>query len=125
MDPQQNPQNPNVVPLPQSNSEQIAPQPGVIAPNLQAEVVSASQVENSSIQPETAPVPNPVSTPVGTDTTPQASIAPTPPPAQVMHTGSVQGRALQTQDLANLSAGDDDLIEKEWVDTVENVIEAD
>ncbi len=124
MDPQQSPPNPNTVPAPQPTIEQIAAQKGA-APNLQPSAEANNPgVEIQSGQAELAPTPS-VGAPVAN--TPSAAVVSTntPPPAQVVHTGSVQGRALQAQDLANLSASDDDLIEKEWVDTVDNVIEKD
>ncbi len=124
MNPQQTPPNPNTAPVAQPTLEQIAAQQAS-APNLQPNATPVAATENLASQVEAAPMPmsttNPATQPVGDDT----QGANTPPPAQAVHTGSVQGRALQAQDLAQLSASDDDLIEKEWVDTVEDVIEKD
>lgn len=125
MDPQQALPNPNTIPAPQPTIEQIAAQQ-VAAPNLQPSAEANPGAEIQSGQAELAPAPT-VATPVS-NTPPVAAVSTPPntsPPAQVVHTGSVQGRALQAQDLANLSASDDDLIEKEWVDTVDQVIEKD
>ncbi len=128
MDPQQSPSNPNIAaPATQPTIEQIAA--GQAANhNLQPTSSSAEVVVENVAQPvETTPQPG--SNPVGGQALPNAtaalSTAGAPPPAQALHTGSVQSRGLQAKDLANLSASDDDLIEKEWVDTVENVIERD
>lgn len=125
MDPQQSPPNPNTVPAPQPTIEQIAAQQGA-APNLQPSAKATPGAEIQSGQAELAPTPN-VGAPVTNIPSTAVVSTPTntPPPAQVVHTGSVQGRALQAQDLAKLSASDDDLIEKEWVDTVDKVIEKD
>lgn len=86
---------------------------------------------------ETPAQPNTETAPPAVETTPQPGAAApvqaaqaqtplvpavTPPPAQSVHTGSVQGRALYDPSLVNMEAADEDLIEKEWVDKAEEII---
>jgi hypothetical protein len=77
--------------------------------------------------PEAAPspvelTPQPGSVAPAQATVPPTQASPTAPPAQTVHTGSTQGRALFDPNLASMDAADEDLIEKEWVDKAEEVI---
>ncbi|MFO0862847.1 MAG: hypothetical protein U0516_03950 [Candidatus Saccharibacteria bacterium] len=123
MDPQQTPSSPNVAPNPQPTIEQIAAQ-RASAPNLQPTTPPTAESLTGQVEAAPAPATTTVDPNAQSDAVNSSLLSP-PPPAQVVHTGSVQGRALQAQDLASLSASDDDLIEKEWVDTVDQVIEKD
>jgi hypothetical protein len=106
--------NPNI-PVAQASTENRAQPIGRLA-----EAPNQSKPETAHAV-ETAPQPGAVShvqQPI------QQSVAPiaTAPPAQTIHTGSTQARTLQLQDL---EAGDEDLIEKEWVDKAEEIIASD
>ena len=118
--------------LPPNQNQAPAPRPVHPEQSLGRTPVELSQ---PGMTPEAAPPPieqapvpgqSPASAVVQTTSPQPATPPPTAhvqPPATSLHTGAHQARLLQAGALSQLPAADEDLIEKEWVDTAENVIE--
>ena len=108
---------------PASNNQQI-----VRAPSLNPENPSLglNPAENASPAVEVAPSP-PVPNTSQPATQPVAAAAPLLPTAAAVgstavHTDAPTAREIHSKEIESLDAGDDDLIEKTWVDKSEKII---
>jgi hypothetical protein len=108
---------------PASNNQQI-----VRAPSLNPENPSLglNSTENASPAVEVAPSP-PAANTLQPATQPVASAAPLQPTAAnvgstAVHTDAPTAREIHSKEVESLDAGDDDLIEKTWVDKSEKII---
>jgi hypothetical protein len=119
MDPQQNIVNPNTAMQPpvEASQAQVPVQANEVMPAVAPAEQQAAPVEVAPV-PGQAAAPPVAQVPAG-----QAPVV--APTSQAVHVGSAQARSLNDPSLQNLQAGDEDLIEKEWVDKAEEVINTD